>query len=132
MLIPLPAYSECCHVPPQVCNHPYLVKNVEDQITANVADPAELAQLFMSASGKFVLLDKLLPKLKSGGHRVLIFSQMVRVLDLLADFLRFRRYAFERLDGGIRGHERQVRVLFPRPAVELARDACVSIAGRHR
>ena len=93
----------------QVCNHPYLVKGLEDEICENTSDPAELAELFINCSGKFVLLDKLLPKLQAGGHRVLIFSQMVRVLDLLADYLRFRHYHFERLDGGIRGHDRQVR-----------------------
>lgn len=94
-----------------MCNHPYLVEGSEDQICENItdSDPAELAALFISCSGKFVLLDKLLPKLQAGGHRVLIFSQMVRVLDLLADYLRFRHYHFERLDGGIRGHDRQVR-----------------------
>ena len=70
-----------------MCNHPYLVKGLEDQICENTTDPAELAALFINCSGKFVLLDKLLPKLQAGGHRVLIFSQMVRVLDLLADYL---------------------------------------------
>lgn len=94
----------------KVCNHPYLVKGVEEAVTENQSDPAKLASLFVSASGKFVLLDKLLPKLQSGGHRVLIFSQMVRVLNLLAEFLKYRHYGFERLDGSIRGHERQVRV----------------------
>jgi hypothetical protein len=65
--------------------------------------------LFVASSGKFVLLDKLLPKLRAGGHRVLIFSQMVRILDLLSSFLRMRRFHHERLDGSIRGAERQVR-----------------------
>ena len=55
-----------------------------------------------------MLLDKLLPKLKAEGHRVLIFSQMVKMLDMLSDFLRDRRYSHERLDGTIRGDLRQV------------------------
>ena len=42
----------------------------------------------IQASGKLVLIDKLLPKLKEKGHRVLIFSQMVRCLDILEDYLR--------------------------------------------
>ena len=62
----------------------------------------------INASGKLVLLDKLLPKLKQEGHKVLIFSQMTRVLDILEDFSRFRGYKFERLDGGIRGDLRYV------------------------
>ena len=57
-----------------------------------------------------VLLDKLLPRLHAEGHKVLIFSQMVRVLDLLEDFLRFRNYAYERLDGSARAVDRNASV----------------------
>lgn len=39
-----------------------------------------------------VLIDKLLPKLKSGGHRVLVFSQMVKCLDILEDYLIYRKW----------------------------------------
>jgi SNF2 family DNA or RNA helicase len=45
-----------------------------------------LAALIASA-GKMVLLDKLLPRLKRDGHKVLIFSQMIRVLDIIEDYL---------------------------------------------
>ena len=62
---------------------------------------------FVMSSGKMVLLDKLLPKLRSEGHKVLIFSQMVRMLDLISDFLDFRGFRHERLDGRVRGNERQ-------------------------
>ena len=41
----------------------------------------------VQSAGKLVLVDKLLPKLKAQGHRVLIFSQMVRMLDILEDYL---------------------------------------------
>lgn len=47
------------------------------------------------SSGKLVLLDKLLIRLKERGHRVLIFSQMVRMLDILADYLRSRQFLFQ-------------------------------------
>ena len=57
-----------------------------------------------------VLVDKLLPKLKANGHRVLIFSQMVRCLDILEDYLLFRKYPFERIDGRIRGNLRQAAI----------------------
>ena len=50
-------------------------------------------QAMVQAAGKLVLIDKLLPKLKAGGHRVLVFSQMVRCLDILEDYLIQRRYA---------------------------------------
>ena len=42
-----------------------------------------------------MLLDKLLCRLKETGHRVLIFSQMVRMLDILADYLQRRHFAFQ-------------------------------------
>jgi chromodomain-helicase-DNA-binding protein 1 len=46
-----------------------------------------------------VILDKLMQRLKATGHRVLIFSQMVRVLDIISDYLRLRGYCHQRLDG---------------------------------
>lgn len=48
-------------------------------------------QAMIQAAGKLVLIDKLLPKLKAGGHRVLVFSQMVRCLDILEDYLIQKR-----------------------------------------
>ena len=93
----------------KVCNHPYLIKGVEERETADIAQSAYLDSL-LKASGKCVLMDKLLPKLKAEGHRVLIFSQMVRCLDLLSDYLRERRYSHERLDGTIRGDLRQAAI----------------------
>ncbi len=89
------------------CNHPYLVKGAEEAIhTSNVIEGSEIDKLIMS-SGKMVLLDKILPHLKKQGHRVLIFSQFVMVLDVLDDYLRGRNYVFGRIDGSIIGVERQ-------------------------
>lgn len=61
-------------------------------------------------SGKLVLVDKLLPKLRSEGHKVLIFSQMVRMLDLLEYLCKSRGYPMERLDGGVQGNVRQAAI----------------------
>lgn len=47
----------------------------------------------VEASGKMVILDKLLKSMKAKGSRVLIFSQMSRVLDILADYCIFRNYS---------------------------------------
>ncbi|CAI5467351.1 unnamed protein product [Closterium sp. Yama58-4] len=60
-----------------------------------------------AGSGKTTLLDKLLTRLKETGHRVLIFSQMVRMLDILADYLALRGFQFQRLDGSTRADLRQ-------------------------
>jgi hypothetical protein len=92
------------------CNHPYLIKGVEDNVLGNSKDLAQINETLIQSSGKLVLIDKLLPKLKAQGSKVLIFSQMVRVLDILEDYLRYRKYKFERLDGGIRGNDRQAAI----------------------
>ena len=58
-------------------------------------------------SGKMVVLDKLLVKLKQEDHRVLIYSQMTRVIDLLEEFMAYRRYKYIRLDGSSRISDRR-------------------------
>jgi chromodomain-helicase-DNA-binding protein 7 len=91
------------------CNHPFLINGVEDAEREGRAMETEEQEhrLLVETSGKLVLLDKLLPKLRDQGHKVLIFSQMTRVLDVLEDYLEHKSYKYERLDGGIRGAERQ-------------------------
>uniref|UniRef100_A0A668AJ24 Chromodomain helicase DNA binding protein 4a n=1 Tax=Myripristis murdjan TaxID=586833 RepID=A0A668AJ24_9TELE len=88
------------------CNHPYLfpVAAMEAPKMPNgMYDGSALTK----AAGKLLLLQKMLRKLKEGGHRVLIFSQMTKMLDLLEDFLENEGYKYERIDGGITGSMRQ-------------------------
>ncbi|XP_061112240.1 chromodomain-helicase-DNA-binding protein 4-like isoform X3 [Conger conger] len=88
------------------CNHPYLfpVAAMEAPKMPNgMYDGSALTK----AAGKLMLLQKMLRKLKDGGHRVLIFSQMTKMLDLLEDFLENEGYKYERIDGGITGGMRQ-------------------------
>ena len=97
------------------CIHPYLLNGAEEQIqidyrNVNGDDPDAYFKALIHSSGKMVLVDKLLPKLKSNGHRVLIFSQMVKCLDILEDYLIYRKYSFERIDGRIRGDLRQAAI----------------------
>ena len=54
-----------------------------------------------------VLLDKLLPKLRQEGHKILVFSQMVKMIDLIGEYCDFRGFNYERLDGRVRGVDRQ-------------------------
>jgi SWI/SNF-related matrix-associated actin-dependent regulator of chromatin subfamily A member 5 len=61
-------------------NHPYLFDGAEP------GPPYTTDQHLVDNSGKMVLLDKLLPKLKEQGSRCLIFSQMTRMLDILEDY----------------------------------------------
>lgn len=94
----------------KVCNHPWLVAGTELKEVPPDATDAEYFDLTIQASGKLVLLDKLLPKLFADGHRVLIFSQMVMLLDILQEYLRYRQYKFERLDGSITGDQREAAI----------------------
>eukprot|EP00210_Caulerpa_lentillifera_P005439 g5201.t1 len=63
--------------------------------------PAQMYALAKSLvdSGKMLKLDELLKKLKAGNHRVLLFSQMTMMMNILEDYLSFRRYKYLRLDG---------------------------------
>lgn len=58
-------------------------------------------------SGKFPKLKKLLQEILAKGHRVLIFSQMTRMLDILEVFLERLNLEFRRLDGQTAVTERQ-------------------------
>jgi chromodomain-helicase-DNA-binding protein 7 len=98
------------------CNHPFLMDGVEsremdkrhEELTLSGEfdnkTPDEQHDIlheygFVLSSGKMVLLDKLLPKLRAEGHKVLIFSQFVKMLDLMSDYCDFRKFKYERLDG---------------------------------
>lgn len=88
------------------CNHPYLFPAAAmeaPKMPNGMYDGSALTK----SSGKLMLLQKMMRKLKEGGHRVLIFSQMTKMLDLLEDFLENEGYKYERIDGGITGGMRQ-------------------------
>ncbi|GBG25644.1 ISWI chromatin-remodeling complex ATPase CHR11 [Hondaea fermentalgiana] len=84
----------------KVCNHPYLFQGAEP------GPPYFDGPHLWENSGKMILLDKLLSKLKANGDRVLIFSQMTRLLDILEDYMRFRGYQYCRIDGQTKGEDR--------------------------
>ncbi|XP_031440481.1 chromodomain-helicase-DNA-binding protein 5 isoform X2 [Clupea harengus] len=88
------------------CNHPYLFPVASMEAPKTPSGAYEGAALTKS-SGKLHLLQKMLRKLKDQGHRVLVFSQMTKMLDLLEDFLDFEGYKYERIDGAITGALRQ-------------------------
>ncbi|KAJ7902074.1 SNF2 family N-terminal domain-containing protein [Mycena olivaceomarginata] len=87
----------------KAANHPYLFDGAE--VRTDSKDDT-LKGLVMN-SGKMVLLDKLLARLKADGHRVLIFSQMVRMLDILSDYMNLRGYIHQRLDGMVASDARK-------------------------
>nr|XP_044986603.1 chromodomain-helicase-DNA-binding protein 3 isoform X4 [Jaculus jaculus] len=88
------------------CNHPYLFP-VAAMESPKLPSGAYEGGALIKSSGKLMLLQKMLRKLKEQGHRVLVFSQMTKMLDLLEDFLDYEGYKYERIDGGITGALRQ-------------------------
>ena len=109
------------------CNHPFLVRGAEERILAESADQIRgtkdsngnpilldhsknFFDQLIKSSGKMVLINKLLPKLFANGHKVLIFSQMVRVLDLLEELIKMMKYKYERLDGSTSSSSRAAAV----------------------
>jgi SWI/SNF-related matrix-associated actin-dependent regulator of chromatin subfamily A member 5 len=81
----------------KAANHPYLFPNAET-ISAD-PEAASTNEEIVTASGKMVILDQLLKKLKRKGHRVVLFSQYTKTLDIISDYLDYRNYSYSRLDG---------------------------------
>lgn len=86
------------------CNHPYLFDGAEP------GPPFTTDEHLVDNSGKMVILDRLLRKMREKGSRVLIFSQMSRMLDILEDYCLFREYKYCRIDGGT-AHEDRIAAI---------------------
>ncbi|OLQ15739.1 Chromodomain-helicase-DNA-binding protein 7 [Cryptosporidium hominis] len=92
------------------CNHPFQVVGVEEREVALCKTSEERYKKMIELSGKMVLMGKLLPKLKAEGHRVLIFSQFIQTLTLLEELVEHHGWGYERLDGSIRGTDRNAAI----------------------
>ncbi|WFD31513.1 hypothetical protein MSPP1_002551 [Malassezia sp. CBS 17886] len=82
------------------CNHPYLFDGAEP------GPPFTTDEHLVDNAGKMAILDKLLKKMRERGSRVLIFSQMSRMLDILEDYCLFREYPYCRIDGSSQHEDR--------------------------
>ena len=99
----------------KICQHPFLFDSVEDKMnpTGHINDS------LVRTSGKVELLSRILPKFFATGHRVLIFFQMTKVMDIMEDFLKMMGWKYLRLDGGTKTEERAGHVqLFNAPNSE--------------
>ncbi|GJC86994.1 chromodomain helicase hrp1 [Colletotrichum liriopes] len=94
----------------KVSNHPYMFAGAEDRVLAGSTRREDQIKGLIASSGKMMLLDQLLTKLKKDGHRVLVFSQMVKMLDILSDYMALRGYKFQRLDGTIAAGPRRMAI----------------------
>ncbi|CAM9408248.1 unnamed protein product [Discosporangium mesarthrocarpum] len=84
----------------KICQHPFLFGEPKDKATGEfigVVNP----EILLATSGKLALMDRMLRKLKAGGHKVLIFSQMTSMLDVHEDYIRHRGWGYCRIDGSV-------------------------------
>ena len=97
----------------KVCNHPFLFDRPLDPKTGLPLISNELA----AQSGKILLLDRLLTGLFDRGHKVLVFSQMTKMLDILEDWATdLKHWPVCRLDGSVSQEERRDQIAeFSRP-----------------
>ncbi|CEG48043.1 hypothetical protein, variant 1 [Plasmopara halstedii] len=101
------------------CNHPFLIKGVEERELGELGrnpSPSQVMEKTIECSGKMMLVSKLIPKLKRDGHKILIFSQFLKQLDLLERYCDANSFIYERLDGSSGGSVRQSAIdRFSRP-----------------
>merc|ERR1719412_517326 len=92
----------------KLCNHPFMFQQVEESYAKHIGSPTDVIQGpdIYRASGKFELMDRILPKLKASGHRVLMFCQMTQCMTIIEDYFNFKGYKFLRLDGMTKSDER--------------------------
>lgn len=88
----------------KVCNHPYLFEGIEP------GPPFEDGEHLVTAAMKFKVLDLLIPRLLGKGYKILIFSQMTRLLNILDDYIRFRGFKYCRIDGQTSANDREARI----------------------
>eukprot|EP00096_Caligus_rogercresseyi_P008161 TRINITY_DN2655_c1_g3_i1.p1 TRINITY_DN2655_c1_g3~~TRINITY_DN2655_c1_g3_i1.p1 ORF type:complete len:1292 (-),score=611.11 TRINITY_DN2655_c1_g3_i1:163-4038(-) len=90
----------------KLCNHPFMFHVVEECYAKHVGQAVVSGPDVYRASGKFELIDRILPKLKETGHRVLMFCQMTQCMNVIEDYFNYRGYNFLRLDGTTKAEER--------------------------
>ncbi|KAJ8045776.1 Chromatin-remodeling ATPase INO80 [Holothuria leucospilota] len=88
---------------PSPCGGTDALRPIQGWSHINIPDK----EYVVSDCGKMCVLDELLKRLKHGGHRVLIYSQMTRMIDLLEAYMWHRKHTYMRLDGSSRIHERR-------------------------
>ncbi|XP_050309187.1 ATP-dependent helicase brm-like isoform X4 [Anthonomus grandis grandis] len=92
----------------KLCNHPFMFQHIEEKwcdhvgIAGGVISGPDIYR----ASGKFELLDRILPKLKVSNHRVLLFCQMTQLMTIMEDYFSYRGFGYLRLDGATKAEDR--------------------------
>ncbi len=84
----------------KICNHPYLFLDYTNPLFEYIDE------MIFKCSGKFELLERIIPKLINCGHKILIFSQMTHLMDILQIFFDYKGYRHLRLDGNTKADDR--------------------------
>ena len=84
----------------KICNHPYLFLDYNNELFEKVTD------WIYKSSGKFEFLDRIIPKLLMFKHKILIFSQMTHLMDILQYYFSYKGIKSLRLDGNTKADDR--------------------------
>ncbi|XP_058230927.1 probable global transcription activator SNF2L2 [Hemibagrus wyckioides] len=92
----------------KICNHPYMFQHIEESFAEHLGYPNGIINGpdLYRASGKFELLDRILPKLQATHHRVLLFCQMTSLMTIMEDYFAYRNFLYLRLDGTTKAEDR--------------------------
>jgi len=92
----------------KLCNHPFMFQPIEEAYArhAGMYTDTVTGPDVYRASGKFEMLDRIFPKMKASGHRILLFCQMTQLMTILEDFMAWRGYKYLRLDGTSKSDDR--------------------------
>lgn len=88
------------------CNHLFLLKGVEEELTRDCKSDEDLFNKLLESSGKLMLLDKFIEKFKKENHKMLIFSQFKRMLDIIELYLKMKGVSYEKLTGSVKNQDR--------------------------
>ncbi|KAI8802971.1 SNF2-family ATP dependent chromatin remodeling factor snf21 [Cladochytrium replicatum] len=86
----------------KICNHPFVFEEVADKLGLG----PEVDETIYRVSGKFELLDRMIPKFKVADHRILMFFQMTAVMNIMEEYLNWKGYQYLRLDGSVKAEDR--------------------------
>ena len=89
----------------KLCNHPFMFQHIEESYT-NHTGIRDLGPDIYRSSGKFECIDRILPKMKESGHRILMFCQMTTCMTIIEDYFNYKGYKFLRLDGMTKADDR--------------------------
>ena len=89
------------------CNHPFLIREIQDKIRGEVYSQKEYIEKMMDYSSKMIVLDKLIIKYKKERKKMLIFSQFTEMLKLIEEFLTLKKIMYKKIDGATKARDRQ-------------------------